>query len=146
MQFAAPEIAEVLSVRKSFKSAAGSGGRQTLKRQFHTVSKQKKGLSTKIPNKPVGHVKTFSQKFLVNHVKQFSVSAFAAVSGKLVGKIALIDDVLSSHEQRIYPTTSFDKNCIEFAFQTNRNYYVDLRVLLGFEGEIRQRSHVRNLI
>ena len=38
-----------------------------------------------------------------------------------------VDDVLSSHEQEIYPTTSFDENCIEFEFQTDRNYYVDLR-------------------
>ena len=31
------------------------------------------------------------------------------------------------HEQEIYPTTSLDENCIEFEFQTDRNYYVDLR-------------------
>ena len=30
-------------------------------------------------------------------------------------------------EQKIYPTTSLDENCIEFEFQTDRNYYVDLR-------------------
>ena len=50
-----------------------------------------------------------------------------AVSGKLGGKIPLVDDVLSSHEQEIYPTTSLDENCIDFEFQTDRNYYVDLR-------------------
>ena len=32
-----------------------------------------------------------------------------------------------SHEQEIYPTTSLDENCIEFEFQTDWNYYVDLR-------------------
>ena len=53
-----------------------------------------------------------------------------AVSGNLRGKVPVVDvvdDVLSSHEQEIYPTTSFDENCIEFEFQTDRNYYVDLR-------------------
>ena len=50
-----------------------------------------------------------------------------AVSGNLGGKVPIVDDVLSSHEQEIYPTTSFDENCIEFEFQTDRNYYVDLR-------------------
>ena len=50
-----------------------------------------------------------------------------AVSGNLGGKVPIVDDVLSSHEQEIYPTTSLDENCIEFEFQTNRNYYVDLR-------------------
>ena len=34
---------------------------------------------------------------------------------------------MSPYEQEIYPTTSFDENCIEFEFQTDRNYYVDLR-------------------
>ena len=50
-----------------------------------------------------------------------------AVSGNLGGKVPVVDVVLSSHEQETYPTTSFDENCIEFEFQTNRNYYVDLR-------------------
>ena len=52
---------------------------------------------------------------------------FVAVSGNLGGKVPVVDDVLSSHEQEIYPTTSLDENCIEFEFQTDWNYYVDLR-------------------
>ena len=50
-----------------------------------------------------------------------------AVSGNLGGKVPIVDDVLSSHEQEIYPTASLDENCIEFEFQTDRNYYIDLR-------------------
>ena len=50
-----------------------------------------------------------------------------AVSGNLGGKVPIVDDVLSSHEQEIYPTTSLDENCIEFEFQKYRNYHVDLR-------------------
>ena len=50
-----------------------------------------------------------------------------AVSGNLGGKVSVVDDVLLSHEQEIYPTTSLDENCIEFEFQTDRNYCVDLR-------------------
>ena len=42
-------------------------------------------------------------------------------------KVPVEDDVLSSHEQEIYPTTTFDENCIEFEFQTDRNVYVNLR-------------------
>ena len=57
----------------------------------------------------------------------FRYQPFVAVSGNLGGKVPLVDDVLSSHEQEIYPTTSLDKNCIEIEFQTDRNYYVDLR-------------------
>ena len=50
-----------------------------------------------------------------------------AVSGNLEGKMSVADHVLSSHEQEIYPFTSLNENCIEFEFQTDRNYYVDLR-------------------
>ena len=57
----------------------------------------------------------------------FRYQPFVAVSGNLGGKVPIVDDVLSSHEQETYPTTSLDENCIEFEFQTDRNYYVDLR-------------------
>ena len=57
----------------------------------------------------------------------FRYRLFVAVSGNLGGKVPVVDDVLSSQEQEIYPTTSLDENCIEFEFQTDRNYYVDLR-------------------
>ena len=50
-----------------------------------------------------------------------------AVFGNLGGKVQVVVDVLSSHGKEIYPTTSLDENCIEFEFQTDRNYYVDLR-------------------
>ena len=42
-------------------------------------------------------------------------------------KVPVVDNVLSSHEQEIYPTTSLDENSIEFEFQKDRNVYVDLR-------------------
>ena len=57
----------------------------------------------------------------------FRYQSFVEVSGNLGGKVPIVDDVLSSHEQEIYPNTSLDKNCIEFEFQTDRNYYLDLR-------------------
>ena len=57
----------------------------------------------------------------------FRYQPFVAVSRNLGGKVPVVDDVLSSHEQEIYPNTSLDENCIEFEFQTDRNYYVDLR-------------------
>ena len=83
-------------------------------------------------NNPVGREETFLQTFLVDHVKQhFSVPTFVAVSGNLGGKVPIVDDLLSSHEQEIYPTTSLDENCIELEFQTVWSYYVDLRQLFS---------------
>ena len=57
----------------------------------------------------------------------FRYQLFVAVSGYLGGKVPIVDDVLSWHEQEIHPTTSLDENCIESEFQTDRNFYVDLR-------------------
>ena len=57
----------------------------------------------------------------------FRYQPFVAVSGNLGGKVPVVDYVLLSHDQEIYPTTWFDENCIRFEFQTDRNYYVDLR-------------------
>ena len=56
---------------------------------------------------------------------KFRYQRFVAVSGNLGGKVPVVDDGLSSQE--IYPFTSLDENCIEFEFQTDRNYYVQLR-------------------
>ena len=57
----------------------------------------------------------------------FRYQPFVAVPGNLGGNVPIVDDVLSSHEQEIYPTTLLDENCIEFELQTDWNYYVDFR-------------------
>ena len=57
----------------------------------------------------------------------FRYQPFVTVSGNPGVKVPVVDDVLSSHDHKIYPTTSLDENSIEFEFQTDRNVYVDLR-------------------
>ena len=57
----------------------------------------------------------------------FRYQPFVAVSGNLGEKVPVVDVVLSSHEQGIYPTTLLDGNCRELKFQTDRNFYVDLK-------------------
>ena len=42
LEFAAPEIGEVISGRKSFKTAAKSVGKQTLKKQLGSGTKQRR--------------------------------------------------------------------------------------------------------
>ena len=60
-------------------------------------------------------------------LSSFGYQPSVTVSGNLGWKVPVVDDVLSSHEQKIYPTTSLGENCREFEFQTDRNSYVDLR-------------------
>ena len=57
----------------------------------------------------------------------FRHQLFVAVSGKLGVKVSVVDDVLLSPEQEIYPTTSHDENCIDFEFQTDWKYCADFR-------------------
>ena len=57
----------------------------------------------------------------------FWYQQFIAISGSPGGKVPVVGNVLSFHEQEIYPTTSLDEGSIEFQFQTDRNIYVDLR-------------------
>ena len=57
----------------------------------------------------------------------FRYQTFVEVSENLGGKVLVVEDVLSSQGRESYPTTSFEENCIDFEFQTDRNYYVELR-------------------
>ena len=60
-------------------------------------------------------------------LNNFRYQHFVAVSGIPGVKVPVVDNVLSSHEQEIYITISFDENSIEFEFQTDRNVYVHSR-------------------
>ena len=66
-------------------------------------------------------------KLIMTDLNNFRYQLFVAVSGNPGVKVPVVDDVLSSHEQEIYPTTSLDEYSIEFEFQTDRNVYVDLQ-------------------
>ena len=86
LEFAVPEIAELVSGRKNFKTAAKSVERQTLRKQLGEGSRRRTASSRKrkgaigvrqasgfIPlksaNKPVGREETFLQTFLINDVE-----------------------------------------------------------------------------
>ena len=49
-------------------------------------------------------------------LNNFPYQAFVAVSENPGVKVPVVDDVMSSLEQEIYPTTSLDENSIEFEF------------------------------
>ena len=69
----------------------------------------------------------FHKHFSLSMSSNFRYHSFVALSEILGWKVPVVDDILSSHGQQIYPTTSLDENCIEFEFPMDRNYYVDLR-------------------
>ena len=80
----------------------------------------------KLENKSIGRRKTFLQTILTNHVFYFSVATFCgSFLEKLEEKFHYL--TISCRANENYPTTSVDKNCIEFEFQTHRKFYTDLR-------------------
>ena len=128
LEFVAPEIGGVNNGRRSFKAAAMSVGKRTLKKQLGSGCKQRKSFQQNLLNKPVAREGTFKKKqFSLIMSTYFWYQPFMAVSGNLRRKVRIVDDVLSSHEQEDYPTTPFDENCKMFEFETEYNYYVDLR-------------------
>ena len=72
-------------------------------------------------------------------LNNFRYQPFVAVSGNPGVKVPVVDNVLSSHEQEVYPTTSLDKNSIEFEFQTDRIVYVDCDKQLALEIKLVKR-------
>ena len=84
LEFPAPEVAEVISDRKSFKSAARSVGKQTVKKQLgegsaggREVVIREESFQQNLLNNPVARDEIFLQTFLVDHIKQqFSVPTF----------------------------------------------------------------------
>ena len=59
----------------------------------------------------------------------FRYQPFVAVCGHPGVKVPIVDNVLSFHELEVCPTTFLDENSIDFEFQTDRNVYMDLRLL-----------------
>ena len=82
LEFAAPEIGEVISGRMSFKTTAKSVGKQTQRKQLgdgtrREVVNRGKSFQQNLLNISVGREETFLKTFLVDHVKQqFSVPTF----------------------------------------------------------------------
>ena len=70
-EFAVLEIADVVSGRKNFKTAANKAGRQTLRKQFCSGSRkgvQAESFQQNLQSKPAGRKETFLQIFLKNQV------------------------------------------------------------------------------
>ena len=132
LELAVPENAEVVSVGRNFKKATKNVGRQTLRKQLGSGGRKKLQAESLQQNRFSKTNQSVAKRQFYKHFslimsRNFRYQPFVAISGNVGGKILVVDDVSPSHEQEIYPTTSFDEYCIDFEFQTDRNYYVDLR-------------------
>ena len=67
LQFAVPEIAEVVSGRKNFKTAAKSVGKQILRKQLRKRSRRKRSASRVIPTKSAKQISR-SQRYIFTNI------------------------------------------------------------------------------
>ena len=136
-----PEIAEVVCGRKNFKTAAKSVGKQTLRKQLDEGegSRMRKG-AVGLRQGGSKHRRIFptkstkqsrrSRKDIFRNI--FRSSCQTTIFGTnflwqsleiLEGKAQLLTTSCPRMNKKFIP----DENCLEFEFQTDRNYYVDLR-------------------
>ena len=66
LEFAVAEVADVVSGKKNFRTAAKSAGRQTLRKQLG-VGKQREAFQSKVWSEAVGHAKTCLLKLQINN-------------------------------------------------------------------------------
>ena len=109
LEFAVREIADNFNGRKISRQLQRVWENKLWRNNWVVVAAkgvQAESIQQNLQNKPVGREETILQTFLVNHVDDFRYQLFLTVSGILGGKVTVVDDVLSSQEQEIYPTTS----------------------------------------
>ena len=62
----------------------------------------------------------------VNQI-QFRYGAFTNSSLENFDKDLVLETIMSSCTQEVFPSTSLDETSIEFEFETDRNIYLDMR-------------------
>ena len=63
----------------------------------------------------------------VHESSLFWYGAFTNTSLEIFGKVPVLETIMSSYTQEIFPSTSLDESSIEFEFETDRNLYLDMR-------------------
>ena len=128
LDFAMPEVNDAVK-GKNFNNASKSVGRQTLRKQLEGGKQKRSSPIKKLKGSSRSRRFIFTnfEKYLMTDLNNFWKQLFVTVSVIPGVKVRVLDDLLSSHEQEIYPTTYFIEKSIEFEFETDRNFHVDLR-------------------
>ena len=64
----------------------------------------------------------------VNQSSHFRYGAFTNSSLEIfVKKVPVLETIMSSYTQEVFPSTSLDESSIEFEIETDRNLYLDMR-------------------
>ena len=56
----------------------------------------------------------------------FWYRAFTIFSLEIFDKVPVLELIMSSYTQKLFPSTSLDESIIEFEFETDRNLYLEM--------------------
>ena len=59
----------------------------------------------------------------VNQNRHFWYGATTNSTLKVYDKVPVLETIISSYIQEVFPSTSLDESSIEFEFQTDRNFF-----------------------
>ena len=62
----------------------------------------------------------------VNQSSNFRYGAFTNSSLEIFFKVPVLETIISSYIQEVFPSTSLDESSIEFEFETDRNLFLDM--------------------
>ena len=63
----------------------------------------------------------------VNQSSHFRYGAFTVSSLEIFDKVPVLETIMSSYTQEVFPSTSLDESSIEFEFEMDRNRFLDMR-------------------
>ena len=75
----------------------------------------------------MGGGKKQSKRIQANQSSHFRYGAFTNSSLEIFDKVPVLETIISSYTQEVFPSTSLDESSIEFQFETDRILYLDMR-------------------
>ena len=63
----------------------------------------------------------------VDQSRHFRYETFTNSFLEIFDKFPVLETIMSSYTQEVFPSTSLDESSIEFEFETDRNFYLDMR-------------------
>ena len=63
----------------------------------------------------------------VNQRSHFRYRVFTSSSLDIFDKVPVLETIISSYVQKVFPSTSLDESSFEFEFETDNNFYLDMR-------------------
>ena len=126
-------LQRLVSVTKKIKTFAKDIGTKTVLKQLGGGKKKscielEEQVLKKLVRKPVALAMTFLQnKMNINQSSHFRYAAFTNTSSKTFDKVPVLEIMISSYTQEVYPSTSPDESGIGFQLETERNLDLNMR-------------------